>query len=94
MIDYTNLSKFLRIARLGLDVAKDINSNRKLMEDSENYSSGLSKQQVKIYQQIEKMEGLLMDVPNLNRIKKEILVLERLMGSKIPEKAFSTVNIN
>ena len=91
MIDYTNLKFFLRVARLGIECAGEVNSNKQLQKDSENYSSGLTKQQEKILAHIKVMES---DFSDYAMVKRNIAKLEKLMGSKIPEKAFTTVNIN
>ena len=93
-MNYDSLSKFLRIARCSIELAGDINSIAKLQEAAQDYSTGLSKKQVKIIEHIKLMEVQIQNKPSLAEVKRNIFKLERLMGSKIPEKAFSIANIN
>lgn len=93
MINYDNLKLFLRVSRLGIELAGEINSNKNVMQAANDYSAGLSDNQKAILAQINKMEYDL-KTPTLSSVKKNIAKLERLMGCKIPEKAFNTVNIN
>lgn len=93
-MNYESLSKFLRIARCAIELAGDVNSNPKLQEDAKDYSAGLSSNQKKILQQIKVIELELNLNPSLTNVKKNIAKLEKLMGCKIPEKAFNTTNIN
>jgi hypothetical protein len=94
MINYENLKFFLRVSRIGIELAGEVNSNNKVKEAAEDYSTGLSRNQQKILEQIKVMELELNLNPSLNNVKKNILKLERLMGCNIPSKAFNQLNIN
>lgn len=94
MINYENLKFFLRVSRIGIEMAGEINSNQKVQEAANDYSAGLSSNQKKILEQIKIMELELSRNPSLNSVKKNILKLEKLMGCNIPSKAFNQLNIN
>ena len=90
-MNYESLKKFLRISRLSIEIAGEINSEEKLKEITGMYETGLSDKQKKILTHIRKME-LGLKEPDLSTVKRQIVVLERLMGGKIPSRVFTLLN--
>jgi hypothetical protein len=88
MINYITLKQFLRVTRVSIELAGEINSSQIIKQDSGDYSHGLSAKQQKILKHVQDMEKQL-EKPTMANIKRSIYKLERLTGSKIPQNIFS-----